>query len=104
VFDTLDGASPVEFPCIGGSETVYYERGTGFFRSDNGSELAAAARELLGRLGVKTLYIEPGSPRENGAIYRSFAHSTIMTFLLPGGSGTATATNPESAIRPAYFL
>lgn len=36
-------------------------------RSDNGAEFTAnAVREWLGRLGVKTLYIEPGSPWENG--------------------------------------
>jgi transposase InsO family protein len=36
-------------------------------RSDNGSEFTAmAVREWLARLGVKTLYIEPGSPWENG--------------------------------------
>ncbi len=38
-------------------------------RSDNGPEFVAnAVREWLGRLGVKTLYIEPGSPWENGYI------------------------------------
>ena len=36
-------------------------------RSDNGGEFTATAvREWLGRIGVKTLYIEPGSPWENG--------------------------------------
>jgi putative transposase len=36
-------------------------------RSDNGSEFTArAVRGWLGRIGVKTLYIEPGSPWENG--------------------------------------
>lgn len=36
-------------------------------RSDNGSEFPATAiREWLGRIGVKTLYIEPCSHRENG--------------------------------------
>ena len=36
-------------------------------RSDNGPEFVAdAVREWLGRLEVKTLYIEPGSPWENG--------------------------------------
>ena len=36
-------------------------------RSDNGSEFRAkAVREWLGRVGAKTLYIEPGSPWENG--------------------------------------
>ncbi|WP_246658537.1 IS3 family transposase, partial [Mesorhizobium sp. GR13] len=36
-------------------------------RSDNGAEFTATAvRDWLGRIGVKTLYIEPGSPWENG--------------------------------------
>jgi putative transposase len=36
-------------------------------RSDNGPEFAATAvRAWLGRLGVGTLFIEPGSPWENG--------------------------------------
>ena len=36
-------------------------------RSDNGVEFTAnAVREWLGRIGVKTLYIEPGSSWENG--------------------------------------
>jgi putative transposase len=38
-------------------------------RSDNGSEFTARSiRRWLHRLGVKTLYIEPGSPWENGYI------------------------------------
>jgi putative transposase len=38
-----------------------------FIRSDNGGEFTAqAVREWLARIGVKTLYIEPGSPWENG--------------------------------------
>ena len=38
-------------------------------RSDNGPEFTAKAiRRWLARLGVKTLYIEPGSPWENGYI------------------------------------
>ena len=37
--------------------------------SDNGSEFAAhAVRDWLGRIGVKTLFIEPGSPWENGYV------------------------------------
>jgi putative transposase len=41
----------------------------GHIRSDNGPEFTAkAVREWLGRVGVKTLYIEPGSPWENGYI------------------------------------
>jgi len=38
-----------------------------YIRSDNGPELTAkVVRDWLGELGVRTLYIEPGSPWENG--------------------------------------
>ena len=38
-------------------------------RSDNGPEFTAKAiREWLGKVGVRTLYIEPGSPWENGYV------------------------------------
>lgn len=49
---------------------LFVERGTpDYLRSDNGSEFTAEAiRGWLGRLGVKTLFIEPGSPWENGYI------------------------------------
>ncbi len=41
----------------------------GHIRSDNGPEFTARAlRKWLSRLGVKTLFIEPGSPWENGYI------------------------------------
>ena len=40
-----------------------------YIRSDNGSEFTARAiRKRLNSLGVKTLFIEPGSPWENGYI------------------------------------
>ena len=40
-----------------------------FIRSDNGSEFTAqAVRDWLEALGVRTLYIEPGSPWENGYV------------------------------------
>ena len=49
---------------------LFVHRGTPeFIRSDNGSEFTAkAVREWLEQVGVKTLYIEPGSPWENGYI------------------------------------
>ena len=38
-------------------------------RSDNGPEFTSrAVREWLGNVGAKTLYIEPGSPWENGYV------------------------------------
>ena len=47
---------------------LFVERGVpDHIRSDNGSEFTAqAVRDWLGRVGAKTLYIEPGSPWENG--------------------------------------
>ena len=40
-----------------------------YIRSDNGPEFTAKkVREWLARIGVKTLFIEPGSPWENGYV------------------------------------
>jgi transposase InsO family protein len=59
------------------SEDVLYRLGQlfvqraipAYIRSDNGSEFTAkAVRDWLTRLGVQTLFIEPGSPWENGYI------------------------------------
>jgi transposase InsO family protein len=51
-------------------EDLFVRRGVPkHIRSDNGSEFTATVvREWLNRLGVKTLFIEPGSPWENGYI------------------------------------
>ena len=52
-------------------------------RSDNGPEfIAINVREWLGRIGVKTLYIEPGSPWENG--YCESLNSKLRDELLNG--------------------
>ena len=47
---------------------LFVDRGApAYLRSDNGPEfIATAVREWLGKVGVSTLYIEPGSPWENG--------------------------------------
>ena len=49
---------------------LFLVRGTPvYIRSDNGPEFTAAAvRDWLERLGVGTLFIEPGSPWENGYV------------------------------------
>ena len=45
-------------------------------RSDNGSEFTAkCVREWLGWVGVKTLFIEPGSPWENGYVESFFRYA-----------------------------
>ena len=52
-------------------------------RSDNGAEFTAhVVREWLGRIGVKTLYIEPGSPWENG--YNESFNGKLRDELLNG--------------------
>ena len=52
---------------IGTLERLFRERGApAFIRSDNGPEFVAAAlKRWLEASGVRTLYIEPGSPWEN---------------------------------------
>ena len=52
-------------------------------RSDNGSEFVARnVRQWLGKIGVKTLYIEPGSRWENG--YCESFNSKLRDELLAG--------------------
>ena len=52
-------------------------------RSDNGPEFTAlAVREWLGKVGVKTLFITPGSPWENG--YNESLNGTLRDQLLNG--------------------
>jgi putative transposase len=52
-------------------------------RSDNGPEFTAeAVRDWLGRLGVGTLFIEPGSPWENG--YAESFNGKLRDELLNG--------------------
>jgi hypothetical protein len=52
-------------------------------RSDNGPEFVALnVRNWLGRIGVKSLYIEPGSPWENG--YCESFNSKLRVELLDG--------------------
>jgi len=49
---------------------LFAQRGApGYIRSDNGPEFTAQrVRKWLGDLSVKTLFIEPGSPWENGYV------------------------------------
>jgi len=50
-------------------------------RSDNGSEFTAKAlRGWLRRIGVKTLFIEPGSPWENGYNENPLMENSEMSF------------------------
>lgn len=52
-------------------------------RSDNGSEFTArVVRDWLDRIGVKTLFIEPGSPWENG--YNESFNGKLRDELLNG--------------------
>lgn len=63
---------------------LFVERGVPeHIRSDNGSEFTAEiVREWLHRVGSKTLYIEPGSPWENG--YNESFNGRLRDELLNG--------------------
>ena len=59
-------------------------------RSDNGSEfIATAVQQWLGQIGVKTLYIAPRSPWENG--YNESFNGSLHDELLNGESSTASS-------------
>ena len=81
----------------------------GRIRSDNGSEFTAiAVREWLPRAGVKTLYIEPGSPWENG--YNESFNGKLRDELLNGemtltpesGPGGSSPMRPERWSYPSW--
>ena len=63
---------------------LFVERGIpDHIRSDNGPEFTATAvREWLGKIGVKTLFITPGSPWENG--YNESFNGRLRDELLNG--------------------
>ena len=55
-----------------------------YLRSDNGPEFTAKlVRRWSGRVGVETLFIEPGSPWENG--YNESFNGKLRDELLNGG-------------------
>ena len=72
------------------------ERGTPrYLRSDNGPEFTARAlRTWLERVGVQTLYIEPGSPWENGYI-----ELTLPPKTSPGPMLVIRGSGPEKGGR-----
>ena len=54
----------------------------GNIRSDNGAEFANAVQQWLGQIGVKTLYVAPGSTWENG--YDESFNGSLRDELLNG--------------------
>ncbi len=76
--------------CSGGLADLFISRGPpAHIRSDNGSEfIATAVQKWLRQIGVKTLYITPGSPWENG--YNESFNGALCDELLNGGSSTAS--------------
>ena len=64
------GSSAEQSKRLGYAVFLFCERGVpDHIRSDNGPEFTAqAVREWLEKVGVKTLFIEPSSPWENGYI------------------------------------
>jgi transposase InsO family protein len=82
-------------------------------RSGNGPVVARNVREWLGRIGVKTLYIEPGSPWENGYCeslnsklrdellrhYGASAPDRSMCLILRGSSARASGRSVPASSR-----
>jgi len=65
------------------TELFVSRRPPDYIRSDNGPEFTArAVRDWLSRVGVETLYIEPGSPWENG--YNESFNGKLRDELLNG--------------------
>jgi transposase InsO family protein len=65
------------------AELFVYRGVPRYIRSDNGPEFTAeAVRDWLGRVGVKTLFIQPGSPWENG--YNESFNGKLRAQLLDG--------------------
>ncbi len=63
-------------------------------RSDNGPEMTAKiARQWLGGVGAKTLYIEPGSPWENG--YCESFNGKLRDEMLNNRSGECCGDHPH---------
>lgn len=64
------------------AELFFWRGAPAHIRSDNGSEfIAGEVQKWLGKIGVKTLYITPGSPWENG-----YKERLGFTRLRPNGS------------------
>jgi len=92
---------------------LFVRRGTpAYLRSDNGSEFTAkAVREWLQRVGVRTLYIEPGSPWENGYIEsfngklrEEFLNGEVFDTVLEAKVSTERWRKPYKRRRPHSAL
>jgi transposase InsO family protein len=83
-----------------------------YIRSDNGPEFTAkAVRRWLARLGVRTLFIEPGSPWENGYIEsfngkfrEEFLNRELLDTLLEARVLTARWRQEYNTFRPHSAL
>lgn len=85
------------------SEVILIRGVPGHLRSDNGPEfIAAALREYLALTGIGTLYIERGSPWENG--YAESFHSRLRDELLDAEvfAGLVDAKALASSWKNAY--
>ena len=77
---------------------LFVERGSPtYLRSANGSQFTApAVREWLAQVGVKTVFIEPGSPWENG--YNERFNGTLRQEVLNAEWFTTTKQAQSSSM------
>ena len=74
-------------------------------RSDNGAEFTAlAVRDWLGRIGVKTLFITPGSPWENGYVLAEPSFAWTRALMASSEMSCLTVRSSTHYAKPRFSL
>jgi len=85
---------------------LFAERGSpDHIRSDNGAEFTAhAVRDWLGRIGVKTLFITPGSPWENGYVLAEPSFAWTRALMASSEMSCLTVRSSPHYAKPRFSL
>jgi len=85
---------------------LFAERGPpDHIRSDNGAEFTAhAVRDWLGRIGVKTLFITPGSPWENGYVLAEPSFAWTRALMASSEMSCLTVRSSPHYAKPRFSL
>jgi len=85
---------------------LFAERGPpDHIRSDNGAEFTAhAVRDWLGRMGVKTLFITPGSPWENGYVLAEPSFAWTRALMASSEMSCLTVRSSPHYAKPRFSL
>jgi putative transposase len=85
---------------------LFAERGPpDHIRSDNGAEFTAhAVRDWLGGMGVKTLFITPGSPWENGYVLAEPSFAWTRALMASSEMSCLTVRSSPHYAKPRFSL